>query len=141
MRPTRPFGDRDVWNAFADAPSWTEWFPHVEAADYDGAPPYGVGTIRRSNVAGALHEETMLVWEEGERWGYRVDRATAQLSRAQIEISEFSDVADGTRVRWILACDPLDEFTFLAGDRPMDAFLTELHEAAMKSLESFLATS
>lgn len=128
-----------VWDAFADAPGWVDWFPHVEAAGYDGDAPYGVGTIRRSNVAGALHEETMLAWDEGVRWGYRVDKATAQLSKAQIEMTEFGDAADGTLVRWIIACDPLDEFTFLAGDRPMEAFLTELHEVAMRSLEAHLA--
>ncbi len=127
-----------VWDAFANAEGWRDWFPHVEAAGYDGPAPYGVGTIRRSNVAGALHEETMLVWEEPRRWGYRVDKATAQLSRAQIEISEFSDAPGGTRVDWIIACDPLDGFTFLAGDRPMEEFLNELHEQAMKSLEAYL---
>ena len=128
-----------VWDAFADATCWKDWFPHVEEASYDGPPPYGVGTIRRSNVAGALHEETMLVWDEPERWGYRVDRATARLSTAQIEINELHDVPEGTLVRWIIACDPEDEFTFLAGDRPMQEFLNELHQNAMQALEAYLA--
>ena len=127
-----------VWDAFADTPSWKHWFPHVEEASYDGAPPYGVGTIRRSNVAGALHEETMLVWDEPTRWGYRVDRATEQLSTAQVEINEFSDAGDGTLVRWIIACDPLPGFTFLAGERPMEAFLGELHDETMSRLEAYL---
>jgi hypothetical protein len=131
---------RAVFDAFADATSWKNWFPHVEEASYDGSPPYGVGTIRRSNVAGALHEETMLAWDDLSRWGYRVDKATVQLSTAQIELNEFSDSERGTRVGWIIACDPLDEFTFLAGDRPMQAFLAELHEAAMKALEGYLAS-
>ena len=128
-----------VWSAFADATTWKDWFPHVDEASYDGDPPYGVGTIRRSNVAGALHVETMLAWDELSRWGYRVDQATVKLSTAQIELNEFSDApGGGTRVGWIIACDPLDEFTFLAGDRPMEAFLNELHEAAMQGLEAYL---
>ncbi|MBW2268483.1 MAG: SRPBCC family protein [Deltaproteobacteria bacterium] len=129
---------QSVWEAFADATTWKDWFPHVEEASYDGSPPYGVGTIRRSNVAGALHVETMLAWDEFSRWGYRVDQATARLSTAQIEINEFRDSPTGTTVRWIIACQPLDEFTFLAGDRPMEEFLTELHEEAMQGLEAFL---
>lgn len=127
-----------VWDAFSDPTTWKDWFPHVEEAHYDGAPPYGVGTIRRSNVAGALHIETMLAWDELSRWGYRVDRATVKLSTAQIELNEFSDSPGGTKVDWIIACDPRDEFTFLAGDRPMEAFLAELHENAMKQLEAYL---
>ena len=70
---------------------------------------------------------------------YDVDQATVKLSTAQIELNEFSDApGGGTRVGWIIACDPLDEFTFLAGDRPMEAFLNELHEAAMQGLEAYL---
>jgi hypothetical protein len=127
-----------VWDAFADAWSWPRWFPHVEAASYDGDPPYGPGTIRRSSVAGALHVETMLAWDEPTRWGYRVDRATVRLSTAQLELTEFSDCDGGTRVRWTIACDPLDEFSFLAGDRPMEEFLAELHAGAMRRLEVYL---
>ena len=127
-----------VWNAFADASSWQHWFPHVDEASYDGDPPHGVGTLRRSSVAGALHVETMLAWDDLTRWGYRVDRSTVRLSTAQIEITEFEDCDAGTRVRWTIACDPLDEFTFLAGERPMQAFLAELHADAMRRLERHL---
>ena len=81
----------------------------------------------------------MLAWDDLSRWGYRVDKATTRLSTAQIELNEFSDSDRGTRVGWIIACDPLDGFTFLAGDRPMESFLNELHEVAMKSLEAYLA--
>jgi carbon monoxide dehydrogenase subunit G len=129
-----------VWDAYSDPTTWKDWFPHVEEASYDGSVPYGVGTVRRSNVAGALHIETMLAWDELTRWGYRVDQATVQLSTAQIELNEFSDCPAGTRVAWAIGCDPLDEFTFLAGDRPMEAFLNELHDTAMKRLEVYLAS-
>jgi hypothetical protein len=67
-----------------------------------------------------------------------VDKATVELSTAQIEINEFSESAGGTRVDWIIACDPRDEFTFLAGNRPMEAFLDELHTDCMKALEAYL---
>ena len=105
---------------------------------YDGPPPYGVGTIRRSSVAGALHDETMVVWDEPRRWGYIIDRVTEPLSNAQIEITEFDETPGGTRVRWILACDPLPGLLFLAKDEPFEAFLGRVLDGALAGLLAYL---
>ncbi len=128
-----------VWNAFADPATWAHWFPHVDWVTYDGLPPYGVGTIRRSSVAGCLHDETMVVWEEPRRWGYIIDRVTEPLSTAQLEITEFDEIPGGTRVRWTLACDPLPGLTFLSGDEPFEDFLGKILEEALPKLERYLA--
>jgi hypothetical protein len=127
-----------VWNAFADPATWSHWFPHVEWVAYDGPPPYGVGTIRRSSVAGCLHDETMVVWEEPSRWGYIIDRVTEPLSTAQIEITEFDEVPGGTSVRWTLACDPLPGLHYLSGDKPFEMFLGEILEDALGRLDKYL---
>jgi len=127
-----------VWDAFADPDSWSHWFPYVEWVTYDGSPPYGVGTIRKSCVAGCLHDETMVVWEEPRRWGYIIDRVTEQLSLAQLEVTEFDEIPGGTRVRWILACDPLPGLTFLSGDEPFDVFLGRILEGALEKLAVYL---
>jgi hypothetical protein len=129
----------DVWAAFADAPGWVRWFPGVEWARYDGAPPHGVGTIRRSRVAGVEYEETMLVWEPGRRWAYRVDRSTAPVARAQLEISDFAASIAGTRVRWTLAVDPLEKLTYMADGVPFRDFLANLFRDAMRGLERDLS--
>jgi hypothetical protein len=105
---------------------------------YDGPPPYGVGTIRKSSVAGCLHDETMVIWEEPRRWGYIIDRVTEPLSKAQIEITEFDEIPGGTRVRWTLACDPLEGLHFLSGDKPFDVFLGEILEEALGRLDRYL---
>lgn len=127
-----------VWNAFADPASWSHWFPHVDWVTYDGPPPYGVGTIRRSSVAGCLHDETMVIWDEPNRWGYIIDRVTEQLSTAQIEVTEFFDVPGGTRVRWTLACDPMPGLAYLSGDRPFEDFLGDLLADALQRLDAYL---
>jgi carbon monoxide dehydrogenase subunit G len=95
-----------VWRAFADASTWPHWFPGVRSAGYLGEAPYGVGTTRISHV-GRLHfEETMLAWDVGRRWAYRIDRCTFPLARAQLECTDFEDRGSSTRVRWTLALDP-----------------------------------
>jgi len=128
-----------VWDAFADASSWSEWFPHVAKAWYEGTPPWGVGTIRKSDVAGCLHDETMVVWDEPRRWGYIINRATEALSSAQIEVTEFEEIPTGTRVRWILACDPREGMSYLSGGENFDAFLRKLFDEAMRRLEAYIA--
>ena len=102
----------DVWRAFVDAETWPSWFPEVRSAGSpDPTPPLGVGTIRTADVNGELFEETMLAWDEPERWTYRIDRCTAPLARAQVESTEFAESGNGgTLVRWILASDPRPEF-------------------------------
>ncbi len=128
-----------VWNAFADASTWSSWFPHVEWVRYEGRMPPGVGTKRISMVAGCLHDETMVVWDEPTRWGYTINAATEPLAKAQIEITEFEDLPNGgTHVRWILACDPLDGLKYLSKDEPFEVFLQRLFTQTMRNLEGYL---
>ena len=96
----------DVWNAFVDPTTWHAWWPGVRSASYRGPKPYGVGTFREAAVSGQRYEEYVVAWEEGVRWAYYIHRATLPIARAQLECTEFEDVEDGTRVRWILAQDP-----------------------------------
>jgi uncharacterized protein YndB with AHSA1/START domain len=128
-----------VWQAFADASTWQHWFPGVEWARYEGRLPPGIGTTRRSSVGGVQYEETMLVWDHPRRWAYRVDRSTAPVARAQLEITDFASSGPGTRVRWTLAVDPLEKLGYLADGTPFDVFLANLFRAAMRGLEAYLA--
>jgi carbon monoxide dehydrogenase subunit G len=127
-----------VWDAFADPASWSQWFPYVEWVTYDGPPPYGVGTIRKSMVAGCAHDEKMVVWDEPNRWGYIINRATQPIAAAQIEITEFEDIPGGTRVRWILGCEPLGGLTFLSGNESFETFLGKIFADAMRRLEVYI---
>jgi uncharacterized protein YndB with AHSA1/START domain len=123
-----------VWALFVDPTTWPGWWPGVEEATYRGDPPFGVGTIRAATVSGQRYEETLLAWEEGKRWAYRIDRSTLPLAKAQLEVSEFEDAPSGTRVRWILvADDPLAERI----GAPFQEILESLLAEAMTNLEAY----
>jgi hypothetical protein len=131
-----PLPRQQVWDAFANANTWQSWFPKVECVSYSGITPYGVGTTRRSVVDGVFYDETLLVWEEPCRWGYRIDRATKAIASAQLEITEFASIATGTRVKWILACDPLSDMP----EQHFQKFLKNLLTEAIRNLEHLYAT-
>ena len=123
-----------VWNAVIDPPTWSDWFPGVRSASYRGDPPYGVGTIRIADVGGYLMEETMLAWDDGRRWAYRIDRATVPLAKAQLEATELAYQGSGTRVRWTLASDP---GILLRVTAPFfQSTVQRLLERAMRNLEA-----
>ena len=63
---------REVWNAFVDPSTWSEWFPGVSSASYPGqTPPYGVGTARAATVSGTrvrwilAADRRLLMWLAG----------------------------------------------------------------------------
>ena len=95
-----------VFAAFTDPESWPHWFPNVRTVSYAGAPPYGVGTIRRAHVGSTYWVEEIVAWETDVRWAWTVTRASVPFARAQVEAFEFSDAGDATRVRWTLALEP-----------------------------------
>lgn len=123
-----------VWEALVDPSTWSEWWPGVRSASYVGTPPYGVGTQRIADVGGWRMQETMLAWDEGRRWAYRIDRSTAPLAKAQLESTELEDCGAGTKVRWTLATQPglLLRFTGPLFRRTVQRML----ERAMRNLEA-----
>ena len=129
-----------VWNAFADAATWSAWFPGVTEASYPGeSTPYGVGTRRAATVGGQRYEERMVAWDEGKRWAYFIERATVPLAKAQLECAEFEDHEGGTRVRWTLAADPRTALKLVAPT--FQRVLDSLHRKAMRNLGGYLAAS
>ena len=96
-----------VWSAFADPATWRHWWPGVSSSSYGDSPePYGVGTFREATVSGQRYEEYIVAWEEQRRFAYYIDRATLPIANAQLECTDFSNDAGGTRVRWTIACEP-----------------------------------
>jgi len=127
-----------VWGAFADSSTWPQWFPSVRSAGYLGEAPYGVGTTRISHVGRFRFEETMLAWDEGRRWAYRIDRCTFPLAKAQLECTDLEDCGTGTRVRWTLALQP-GPVLFLTPPSLFEGTVQRLLEAALRRLEAFAA--
>lgn len=103
----RPSGE--VFAAFAHDPAhWGEFFPGFDhSGKYLTDAPHGVGSRRAARFTGVKFEETILVWEEGKRWAFRVDGTQAPLFRAAIEDYTFEPHrGDATTVRWTFAYEP-----------------------------------
>lgn len=130
----------DVFRAFADPSTWKAWWPDLESASYgDSKPPFGVGTFRESRVAGQRYEETMLAWEEGVRWAYRIDRATLPVASAQIEATEFADFEGGTRITWTIAMEPRLMMRVLGPFFP--GIMRKMLRRAARNLDAYLASA
>jgi carbon monoxide dehydrogenase subunit G len=88
----------------ADPAGWGRWFPGFDMSGrYLSPPPYGVGSVRQVRAFFADYRETVLVWEAGERWAFRVDAMTRPMFRAFAEDYRLADQGAGTRLTWTVA--------------------------------------
>jgi hypothetical protein len=99
----------EVFAAFAHDPAnWGEFFPGFDKTGrYDSAGPHGVGARCTKRVIGLTVEETVLGWDEGVRFAFRVDRVGAPAFRAWVEEYRFEpDGGDGTLLHFAIGCRP-----------------------------------
>ena len=76
----------------------------------------------------------MLAWDDPTRWIYRIDRSTADLALAQVEATLFQERSTGgTRVVWILACEPRPALATAADALP--GILEQKLTQAIRNLE------
>jgi uncharacterized protein YndB with AHSA1/START domain len=87
-----------VWSAFADAATWPQWFVGLKTARYTTPPPYGVGTKRYVEVMGFKVDETLLAYDVGRRYAFRVDSGNLPLLNALVELITLETEGDATRV-------------------------------------------
>ena len=95
-----------VWPAFADAPAWMEWFTGMRDAYYTSPAPYGVGSTRRVHVLSLKVDETIIAFDPGERFAFRVDSANVPLLAALVEVVTLEAVGATTRVVYRQALEP-----------------------------------
>jgi hypothetical protein len=99
----------EVFAAFAHDPAnWGEFFPGFDKTGrYHTPVPHGVGARRTVRFTGVKFEETILAWDEGARWAFRVDSAQAPVFDAFVEDYHFEpDGSDATLLRWTIAYKP-----------------------------------
>lgn len=104
---TRP--PNEVFAALAHDPAkWGQFFPGFDTSGrYQTPAPHGVGSRRSARFIGAGFEETILAWDEGVRWSFRIDRTHAPVFDAAVEDYHFEPVgSDATLLRWTLAYKP-----------------------------------
>ena len=103
---TVPASPAAVWPAFADASVWPSWFRGMQDAHYTSPEPYGVGSTRRVRVMSLEADETILAFDVGERFAFRVDSTNLPLLRALVEIVTLEPVGATTRVVYRQALEP-----------------------------------
>jgi len=101
-----PAAPAEVWPALADAPAWVDWFSGMKDARYTSAAPYGVGSTRTVRVLGLEADETILAFDVGQRFAFRVDSANLPLLDALVEVVTLEPAGAGTRVVYRQALAP-----------------------------------
>ena len=96
----------EVWPAFADAAAWVDWFTGMKEARYTSAPPHGVGSTRFVHVLGLKVDETLLAFDPGKCFAFRIDSANLPLLDALVEVVTFEPAGAGTRVVYRQALAP-----------------------------------
>ena len=99
----------EVFAAFAHDPAnWGEFFPGFDkTGSYHGPGPHGVGSRCTKRVTGIKVDETVLAWDEGVRFAFRVDGTTAPAFHAWVEDYHFEpDGSDGTLLRVAIGSKP-----------------------------------
>ncbi|MFD3808959.1 SRPBCC family protein [Streptomyces sp. NPDC058619] len=86
---------------------WPRWLSFARECQYQGAPPYGVGTMRHLRVAGGLRfHEAVIAWDPGERFAYRIEETNAPGIAAMVEEWKLTPLSQTqTRVSWTMAAD------------------------------------
>jgi uncharacterized protein YndB with AHSA1/START domain len=74
-----------VFEAFADVSGWPRWFDGMRAGRWTSAQQGGVGAVRHMTLDTVTVDETILAWEPGVRFAFRIDTVTLPLIRAMVE--------------------------------------------------------
>ena len=95
-----------VFEAFADAAGWTEWFPSMTRAAWV-AGQGGVGSEREVTVRGfGAVRERFLAWEPGARFSFTMIAASSPLVRRMGEDYRLSPDGAGTRLDCTVGIEP-----------------------------------
>jgi hypothetical protein len=133
-----------IFKALAEDPAgWGAWNPGFSYhGRYLNPPPHGPGSVREVTMAGIRYTDTILVWDEPNRWAFFVSRAGAPFARAIAEDYRITSHGEGgthCSVEWTIAMDP---HPVLAKARPlMDAMLPRYFRRAMTNLSARIGAS
>lgn len=97
-----------VFDAIATDPAgWGNWFPGFTGDGHWETPaPHGVGSKRTVRAFRTTYRETILAWEAGERFTFRVDAANTRIFAALAEDYRLTDEGSGTLLTWTVAYRP-----------------------------------
>jgi hypothetical protein len=90
-----------------DPAGWGDWFPGFNhAGRWETPQPQGVGSIRTVEAFRTHYRETILAWDPGTRWAFRVDSTDSPMFDAFAEDYRLFDAGPGTLLSWTMAYRP-----------------------------------
>jgi hypothetical protein len=90
-----------------DPAGWGRWFPGFSHdGRWETPPPHGVGSVRTVRAFGVRYRETILAWDEGERFAFRIDQSSVPMAKAFAEDYRLVDDGSGTTLSWTIAMVP-----------------------------------
>lgn len=95
-----------VFEVFADVSGWPRWFDGMRAGRWISAQQGGVGAVRHMTLDTLSVDETILAWEPGVHFAFRIDTVTLPLIRAMVEDYRLERRGEGTHLVWRAAYDP-----------------------------------
>ena len=123
-----------------DPSGWGDWFPGFDhSGKYETPAPQGVGSVRTIRAFRTPYRETILAWEENERWAFRVDAMGSPMFKAFAEDYALTDKGSGTVLTWTVAfrgappmklAAPFMSLTFRAVVRRVASGLTKVTAAS-----------
>jgi uncharacterized protein YndB with AHSA1/START domain len=131
-----PVAPERVFDAIADADSWTAWFPGMRRCTWLTPPPHRIGSQRRVVVGPLRVDERFVVWDRPHRWGFTFTGSNLPLARAGVEVVDLEPEGDGTRVTYTMALDPPG--LMRPGVRLSKPVITRTLGAGLRGLERYL---
>jgi len=102
-----PVSAERLFEVLADAPSWPRWFVDMLEAHWTCSPPFGVGSTRTVRLKPMSVDETILVWEPGKRFSFRLDRTGLPLIKAMVEDYSIEPLGPSScKLRTVQAYEP-----------------------------------
>jgi Polyketide cyclase / dehydrase and lipid transport len=102
-----PVSAERLFEVLADAPGWPHWFVDMLEAHWTCSPPFGVGSTRTVRLKPMSVDETILVWEPGKRFSFRLDRVGLPLVKAMVEDYQIEALGPAScKLRAVQAYEP-----------------------------------
>lgn len=109
-----PVSAQRLFEVLADAPGWPQWFVDMVAAEWTSPAPRGVGSTRTVKLTTMAVEETILAFDAGKRFAFRLDRVGLPLVRAMVEDYAIESLGPtSSKLRWVAAYEPTPLMTLV----------------------------
>ncbi|MDA2890294.1 SRPBCC family protein [Mycolicibacterium sp. BiH015] len=103
-----PIAPAQLFEVLSDTPAWPEWFDVVKKAAWKSPAPYGVGSTRIILMRGEVTAvEEFIAWETPAHLAFRFNECSDPRVRASAEDYRIEPTAQGCRLTWTMAQNPV----------------------------------